>query len=103
MTVHPAVLGRFFDDFEVGDNYQHPFGLGDRPAEGVLVGVTDLEIIEETSEHSRMYGHESSSFYDGLAPILATASGTPARGGWRDLGPWVMLVPAVVLEEARRR
>jgi itaconyl-CoA hydratase len=26
MTVHPAVLGRFFDDFEVGDIYQHPFG-----------------------------------------------------------------------------
>ena len=26
MTVHPAVLGRFFDDFEVGDVYQHPFG-----------------------------------------------------------------------------
>jgi itaconyl-CoA hydratase len=26
MTVHKAVLGRFFDDFEVGDTYQHPFG-----------------------------------------------------------------------------
>ena len=26
MTVHPAVLGRFFEDFEVGDIYQHPFG-----------------------------------------------------------------------------
>ncbi len=26
MTVHPAVLGRFFEDFEVGDVYQHPFG-----------------------------------------------------------------------------
>jgi itaconyl-CoA hydratase len=26
MTVHKAVLGRFFDDFEVGDIYQHPFG-----------------------------------------------------------------------------
>lgn len=26
MTVHQAVLGRFFDDFEVGDVYQHPFG-----------------------------------------------------------------------------
>ena len=26
MTVHPAVLGRFYDDFEVGDVYQHPFG-----------------------------------------------------------------------------
>ena len=26
MTVHQAVLGRFFDDFEVGDIYQHPFG-----------------------------------------------------------------------------
>ena len=26
MTVHPAQLGRFFDDFEVGDVYQHPFG-----------------------------------------------------------------------------
>lgn len=26
MTVHPAVLGRFYDDFVVGDTYQHPFG-----------------------------------------------------------------------------
>ena len=26
MTVHPAQLGRFFDDYEVGDVYQHPFG-----------------------------------------------------------------------------
>lgn len=26
MTVHAAQLGRFFDDFEVGDVYQHPFG-----------------------------------------------------------------------------
>lgn len=25
-TVHPAQLGRFFDDFVVGDVYQHPFG-----------------------------------------------------------------------------
>lgn len=26
MAVHPAQLGRFFEDFEVGDVYQHPFG-----------------------------------------------------------------------------
>ncbi|MGH3264019.1 MAG: MaoC family dehydratase [Trebonia sp.] len=26
MTVHPAELGRFYDDFTVGDVYQHPFG-----------------------------------------------------------------------------
>jgi itaconyl-CoA hydratase len=26
MTVHPAQLGRFFEDFAVGDVYQHPFG-----------------------------------------------------------------------------
>lgn len=26
MTTHPAVLGRFFEDFAVGDVYQHPFG-----------------------------------------------------------------------------
>lgn len=26
MTVHKAELGRFFDDFVVGDVYQHPFG-----------------------------------------------------------------------------
>jgi itaconyl-CoA hydratase len=26
MPVHPAVLGRFFEDFEIGDVYQHPFG-----------------------------------------------------------------------------
>jgi itaconyl-CoA hydratase len=26
MTVHEAHLGRFFEDFEVGDAYQHPFG-----------------------------------------------------------------------------
>ena len=26
MTVHPAQLGRFLDDFVVGDVYQHPFG-----------------------------------------------------------------------------
>ena len=26
MTVHPAQLGRFFEDFVVGDTYQHPFG-----------------------------------------------------------------------------
>jgi len=26
VTVHPAQLGRFFEDFEVGDVYQHPFG-----------------------------------------------------------------------------
>lgn len=26
MTVHEAVLGRFFEDFEVGDVYQHPIG-----------------------------------------------------------------------------
>lgn len=26
MTIHPAELGRFFDDFVVGDVYQHPFG-----------------------------------------------------------------------------
>lgn len=26
MTVHPAQLGRFFDDYEVSDVYQHPFG-----------------------------------------------------------------------------
>jgi acyl dehydratase len=26
MAVHPAVLGRFFEDFEAGDTYQHPFG-----------------------------------------------------------------------------
>lgn len=26
MTVHEAVLGRFFDDFVVGDVYQHPIG-----------------------------------------------------------------------------
>jgi len=26
VTVHPAQLGRFLDDFEVGDVYQHPFG-----------------------------------------------------------------------------
>lgn len=25
-TVHPAQLGRFFEDFTVGDVYQHPFG-----------------------------------------------------------------------------
>lgn len=25
-TVHPAELGRFFEDFVVGDVYQHPFG-----------------------------------------------------------------------------
>ena len=26
MTTHPAQLGRFFDDFVVGDVYQHPIG-----------------------------------------------------------------------------
>ncbi|MGH8961627.1 MAG: MaoC family dehydratase [Jatrophihabitantaceae bacterium] len=26
MTVHAAELGRFYDDFVVGDLYQHPFG-----------------------------------------------------------------------------
>lgn len=26
VTVHPAVLGRFYEDFNVGDVYQHPFG-----------------------------------------------------------------------------
>lgn len=26
MTTHPAVLGRFFDDFVIGDVYQHPIG-----------------------------------------------------------------------------
>ncbi|MGV1005361.1 MAG: MaoC family dehydratase [Candidatus Nanopelagicales bacterium] len=26
MTTHAAVLGRFFEDFAVGDVYQHPFG-----------------------------------------------------------------------------
>lgn len=26
MTVHPAELGRFYDDFAVGDVYQHPIG-----------------------------------------------------------------------------
>mgnify|MGYP001299659362 CR=1 FL=1 len=26
MTVHEAQLGRFFDDYVVGDVYQHPFG-----------------------------------------------------------------------------
>jgi acyl dehydratase len=26
MTVHEAVLGRFYEDFVVGDLYQHPFG-----------------------------------------------------------------------------
>lgn len=26
MSVHAAELGRFFEDFEVGDVYQHPFG-----------------------------------------------------------------------------
>jgi acyl dehydratase len=26
MTVHKAQLGRFFEDFEVGDVYQHPLG-----------------------------------------------------------------------------
>ena len=26
MTVHPAQLGRFLDDYVVGDVYQHPFG-----------------------------------------------------------------------------
>jgi acyl dehydratase len=26
VTTHPAVLGRFFEDFVVGDVYQHPFG-----------------------------------------------------------------------------
>lgn len=26
MSVHEAVLGRFFEDFTVGDVYQHPFG-----------------------------------------------------------------------------
>ena len=25
-TVHPAQLGRFFEDYAVGDTYQHPFG-----------------------------------------------------------------------------
>ena len=25
-TVHPAELGRFFEDYQVGDVYQHPFG-----------------------------------------------------------------------------
>ena len=25
-TVHPAQLGRFFEDYAVGDVYQHPFG-----------------------------------------------------------------------------
>lgn len=26
MTTHPAELGRFFEDFAIGDVYQHPFG-----------------------------------------------------------------------------
>jgi itaconyl-CoA hydratase len=26
MTVHPAQLGRFFEDFQLGDVFQHPFG-----------------------------------------------------------------------------
>jgi itaconyl-CoA hydratase len=26
VTVHPAQLGRFYDDFVIGDVYQHPFG-----------------------------------------------------------------------------
>lgn len=26
MTIHPATCGRFFEDFVVGDVYQHPFG-----------------------------------------------------------------------------
>ncbi len=26
MTLHKAELGRFFEDFEVEDIYQHPFG-----------------------------------------------------------------------------
>ena len=26
MTVHPAALGRFLEDYQVGDTYQHPFG-----------------------------------------------------------------------------
>jgi itaconyl-CoA hydratase len=26
MTVHEAVIGRYFEDFTVGDVYQHPFG-----------------------------------------------------------------------------
>lgn len=26
MTVHPATIGRFFEEYTVGDVYQHPFG-----------------------------------------------------------------------------
>jgi itaconyl-CoA hydratase len=26
MTVHPAVMGRFYEDFEAGDVFQHPLG-----------------------------------------------------------------------------
>jgi itaconyl-CoA hydratase len=26
VTTHPATLGRFFEDFVVGDVYQHPLG-----------------------------------------------------------------------------
>lgn len=26
MTAHKAVLGRFFEDFVIGDTYEHPFG-----------------------------------------------------------------------------
>ncbi|HCK79163.1 MAG TPA: dehydratase, partial [Actinobacteria bacterium] len=26
MTLHPAVMGRFYEDFVVGDVFQHPLG-----------------------------------------------------------------------------
>lgn len=26
MTVHPATIGRYFEDYVIGDVYQHPFG-----------------------------------------------------------------------------
>lgn len=26
MTVHPAVMGRFYEDFVIGDTFQHPIG-----------------------------------------------------------------------------
>ncbi len=42
MTVHPAQLGRFFEDFEVGDVYQHPFGRTITEADIDLVHAAHL-------------------------------------------------------------
>ena len=88
MTVHPAQLGRFLDDYVVGDVYQHPFGRTISEADCtwftlLTCNTNQTHFNHDLARSTRSPGDGSSS--TAASPSRwswACRSSTPARTPW---------------------